>query len=578
MTLGSTVSTVTADGTTVRGTGMVLRSRPGAAESRTTAHAVARAARISASVIAMVCLVLPLTVPAVRAETLQQALTSAYRTNPGLDAERARLRATDEEGPKARAGWKPTVTGRAEYGRVSVTTQPNTSSSANVNQSGYGVTFVQPLFTGFRTLNAVNEAEARIRAGRERLRRVESEVLLAAATAYADVVRDIALVNLAKRNANVLAQELRAAETRRKVGEVTLTDVAQARARHAKALSSLDQATANLRGSRANYRRVVGNVPGPLRPTRSLGRLLPRSMAEAVRTALGENPLVGAALYEEQAARFAVDKVWGELLPQVRLEATYDHTDNVTDQIRSQDSARIMGRVTVPLYQGGETRARVRQAKHLHVSRIQEIEKARTDVRADATSAWSQLVAARARLQSDMVQVNAARTALTGVRTEEKVGQRSLLDVLNAEQELVEAESAVTRTRRDIVVAEFNVLAALGRLDARFLSLPIEHYDPEVHYREAKGKWFTVAITSPGLRGRAEPDTAPEPVSGPNIEERSHRTAPLRGLSRPPLAPRPEPVDDRAPPPHARWLCAVATNILHWRSWAGETWLPRPST
>jgi len=465
--------------------------------------------------------------PVLAGETLKQALTSAYSTNPHLDAERARLRAVDEEGPKARAGWKPIVNGRATYGFYNRESKPVSTSDGRGEQSSYGLTLSQPLFTGFRTRNAVSEAEARIRAAREKLRGVEATTLLAAATAYADVVRDQQLVALNQKNVDVLMQELRAAETRRAVREITLTDVAQARARHAGALSALDLARANLRSSRADFRRVVGHVPGRLSRPRVVSKLLPRSLREAVKIGLVESPLVGAALYEEQAARFSVDKVWGELLPQVRLEANYDRNFGVSNFVSQQDAATIMGRVTVPLYQGGETRARVRQAKHTHVSRIQEIEQARSDARANITSAWSQLMAARARLQSDNVQVSAAKLALDGVRTEEKVGQRSLLDVLNAEQEVVQARTALARTQRDTIVAHFSLLGAIGRLDASYLTLDTEHYDPVAHYEEAKNKWFTVSVAP--LRGRVDDADLPAGTGEPDRRSGGQR---VRGRSR----------------------------------------------
>ncbi len=442
-----------------------------------------------------------------QAESLRQALDNTYRTNPKIDAERARLRATDEEVPRARSGWLPTVQGTADVGAQSLTSKPVTTSAGDTKPTGYGLNVTQQVFTGFRTVNTVREAEAIVRAGRENLRQVESTTLLDAVTAYVDVVRDLALVRLAENHVVVLTTDLNAAETRRSVREVTKTDVAQARARRAKAVSALDGAKANLRSSRATYQRVVGHAAGQLTDPSTRLPTMPKTVDEAVRIAERESPNVVSAQYREQAARHAVDKIWGELLPDVRLEASYQHRNETSKFVSEQETMSITGRVNVPLYQGGETQARVRQAKHTHVSRIQEIEQARAESQAGATSAWSRVTSARAQLKSDTVQVEANRVALEGVREEEKVGQRTLLDVLNAEQELLSAEAQLVTTRRDLVVAAYTLLSSIGRLNAEGLALGNDVYDPEAHYQEVRRKWFGLSITH--ADGRQETQLAP---------------------------------------------------------------------
>ncbi|MEQ1613580.1 MAG: TolC family protein, partial [Hyphomicrobiaceae bacterium] len=268
----------------------------------------------SLAAVLAVALSIALSCPA-DAETLRQALQSTYKVNPRIDAERARLRATDEEVPKARAGWLPTVQGTADLGSQRLTTKPSTSGAGDTNPSGYGLNVTQQVFTGFRTVNTVREAEAVVRAGRENLRQVENATLLEAVTAYVDVVRDTALVRLRENNVSVLTTELNAAETRRSVREITKTDVAQARARRAKAVSAFDAAKANLKASRAVYERVVGHAPERL--SDPSGRLpsMVKTLDEAIRIAERESPNVVSAQYREQAARHAVDKIWGELLP-----------------------------------------------------------------------------------------------------------------------------------------------------------------------------------------------------------------------------------------------------------------------
>jgi outer membrane protein len=430
------------------------------------------------------------------AERLRDALAAAYKFNPRLDAERARLRATDEEVARAKSGYRPTITGSANVGYQRTETKPPSPSSGESHPKGYGVTATQPIFSGFRTLNSVRAAEATVRAGRENLRIVEQSVLLEAVTAYMDVVRDQAIVRLRENNVNVLTRELRATQDRFSVGEVTRTDVAQAEARRAGAVSALDLARANLQTSRATFERVIGHPPSNLvDPGEPRG--LPKSANEAVAIGSREAPAVVAALYLEQSARYTVDLVWGELLPTVQVEADYSRQYDSSVNVDEVEATSVTGRVVVPIYEGGEVRARVRQAKQTHVARLQEVEQARTENQALAVSAWSQLVAARAAVESDQVQVNANRTALTGVREEERVGQRTLLDVLNAEQELLNAEVQLATDRRNVIVAAYAVLQAVGRLSAADQSLAGEVYDPEVHYNEVRRKWFGISITRP---------------------------------------------------------------------------------
>jgi len=431
------------------------------------------------------------------AETLRSALAAAYKFNPRLDAERARLRATDEEVPRAKSGYRPIVTGSANITYQHQKTNPSAITDGDNTSKGYGVSATQPIFNGFRTTNSVKSAEATVRAGRESLRSVEQQVLLDAVTAYMDVVRDQAIVRLRENNVNVLTRELRANQDRFAVGEVTRTDVAQAEARRAGAVSALDLARANLKTSRAAYERVIGHPPSNLQEPSANDRRLPSTLNEAISVGSKENPTVVSSLYQEEAARYNVEVIWGELLPTVQLEADYNKTYDPSRFVNDTEGVAVAGRVIVPFYEGGEVYARVRQAKHTHVSRLQEIEQARTENQELVVASWSQLLAARAQLESDQVQVTANRTALTGVREEERVGQRTLLDVLNAEQELLNSEVQLVSTRRNLVVASYAVLASVGRLTAADIAVTPDVYDPEVHYHEVRRKWFGVSITRP---------------------------------------------------------------------------------
>ena len=431
-----------------------------------------------------------------RADSLLDTLAQAYSYSPQLDAERARLRATDEDVARANSGYRPDIRGTADIGYEHSETRPTLGSNGSNNPRGYAVQLVQPIFRGFQTTNAVNAAEAAVRAGRETLRNVEQQVLLDAVTAYGNVVRDQSIVRLRENNLNFLSTELRATRDRFAVGEVTKTDVSQAEARRALGQSELDLARANLNSSRAIYLQVVGTPPSNLRDANSSSRLLPKSLDEAVAIGTRENPQVVAALYAEQGAKFQVEQIRGELLPDVSVEATYSDRFNPSRIINESETASIVGRMNVPIYaNGGETHARVRQAKHTHLSRIQEIEQARAAAQSQVAQAWAQLTGFKAQQESDKAQIAANQTALNGVREEEKVGQRTLIEVLNAQQELLQAQVQLETTKRNVLVATYSVISAIGRLSVAEVGAASTVYDPEIHYSEVRRKWWGIDIT-----------------------------------------------------------------------------------
>ena len=450
---------------------------------------------------------------AVHAESLRRRARLRLSVQSQARCRACALRATDEEVPRAQSdpadGGRLCGTGTADHHH-----EPGFDfirQRQSVRLPGDGSTDV---FKGFRSDNAVATAEAGVRAGRETLPSTEITTLLEAATAYTDVVRDQMIVKLREANVAVLTRDLEAAETRRTVREVTRTDVAQAKARRAKAISAADSAKANLKISRAIFEKVIGHAPANLKePTLKL-KMLPPSYEDALHVAEQQSPNLAGALYREEAARHSVDLVRGELMPEVNIEASYGRQYDGSIYLQEQDLATITGRLTVPFYEGGEVQARVRQAKHSHVSRLQEIEQARTETQAAVATAWSRLMAARAQLQSDRVQVDANRVALEGVREEERVGQRTLLDVLNAEQELLDAQVSLAATKHDLVVANYAVLGAIGRLTADALALTDTVYDAEAHADEVRGQWFGLDITRPD--GRREIVEAIDEASEPD--------------------------------------------------------------
>lgn len=422
-------------------------------------------------------------------ETLNQALSRAYEYNPQLTAEQARLRATDEEVARARSGYRPNLFVDGEGGVQETDSRPSSLSNGRTNPFGYTVTLSQPLFRGFRTINGIRSAKAGVMAGRATLRSVEQAVLLDAVAAFMNVVRENAVLRLQTNNLNVLNQQLTATEDRFSVGEVTTTDVAQARARRSAAVSSLNLARANLKTARAEFRRIIGHDPRRLGRPGSIQKFLPRSQKEALSIAMGEHPSIEIAIYNEKAARHNVALIQGERLPEVSLEAQYTQNFNGSPLTDESEVGSVVGRFRVPLYQGGEVYARIRQAKQIVLQRRAELTDARTFVRANVISAWGQLMAARAQIEANRVAVRANRTALAGVREEEKVGQRTILDVLDAEQEYLNSQVSLVTSERDVVVAEYNLYSAMGRLMVTNLPVSTVHYDPVENYQLVNRRW-----------------------------------------------------------------------------------------
>jgi outer membrane protein len=440
------------------------------------------------------------------AETLEEALADAYLINPVLNAERARLRAIDEQVALAKSGLRPFVSGSADWNYVNQNSESgggggggggavDIGSAGLTNDGithphGYSVQLTQPLFEGFQNLNAIRQAKSTVQAAREALRSVEQTVLLDAATAYVNVVRDTAIVRLRENDVTVLTEQLKATRDRFDVGEVTRTDVAQAEARRAEALATLAAAQANLKTSRAAYEQIIGHPPGNLVTPSSIRHILPSSLNEAMTLGDGENPIILASVYNEEASLYAVEQIMGELLPEVTLEAQYEKRFDQSRSLKELETTTVTGRVNVPFYQGGGVSARVRQAKETNNQLKKEVEDARLRVHADVIANWGILQSSGPAISSAQSAVEANKIALTGVREEEKVGQRTTLDVLDAQRELLNSQIGLVTALRDRVVAEYSLYAAVGRMDAQTLGLPVPYYDPIEHYDIVKGKWF----------------------------------------------------------------------------------------
>ncbi len=428
----------------------------------------------------------------VAAETLYQALAKAYSANPDLNAARASTRATDENVPLARSGSRPRVSAGADIGATSTRTETTAgvATRSTTTPGGVDLTISQPLFRGFRTKNATKAAEAGVLASREALRNTEQNVLLDAVTAYADVLRDGAIAGLRARNVEFLNEQVRAASDRFTVGEGTRTDVAQAEARRSGAISDLSVARASVNTSRAVYRQVIGEDPRGLAPAKTAEHLLPRTLDAALSAGLSDHPAIVSSLHSVDAAAFDVKEIEGELLPTIDLEGTLSRRYEPSATVRTTDSASIVGRLTVPIYQGGGVSARVRQAKETLGQRKIEVDAAREQVRAAVVAGWGGLKSAIAQIEAAQASVDAAQLALEGVIEEQRVGQRTTLDVLDAQAELLNARISLVSAQRERVVASFNLLAAVGKLSAAQLGLQVSVYQPEHHYKQVRDKWF----------------------------------------------------------------------------------------
>jgi outer membrane protein len=430
--------------------------------------------------------------PARAAETLESALAKAYGSNPTLNAQRAALRVSNEGVSQALSGYRPRVTGTADIGLSYIENNRPLARATSIRQAprGAGVQLDQTIWNAGRTSNAVSQAEALVLAGRETLRLAEQTVLLDAATAYMNVLRDTAILNLNNNNVEVLEEQLRQTRDRFNVGEVTRTDVAQSEARLASSRSQLSVAQANIKSSLGRYRQIVGVQPKRLAPGRALERNLPRSLDEATRISQSQHPSIIAALHNVDAADIGVKVAEAELYPSLGLSASLTHRNEFNTLNDQRGTASAFARLTVPIYEGGQVYSRTRQAKELAGQRRLEADITREQIRAAVVTAWGSLEASKAQTIAAQAQVLAAETALNGVREEAKVGQRTTLDVLNAQQELLSARSSLITAQRDRVVASYNVMSASGGLNARMLGLKVARHDPNLHYEQVRDKWI----------------------------------------------------------------------------------------
>jgi outer membrane protein len=435
------------------------------------------------------------------ADTIEAALVRAYQYNPQLNAQRALVRSTDENVPQALSAYRPKValTASAGYQYTDTNTTKAGSSTLIRNElhgtnppRSVGLTVTQTLFNGNQTANKTRVAESQVSGAREALRVLEETVLLSAATIYMDYLRDAAIVEVQRSNTHVLEETLRQTNDRFKSGLVTRTDVSQAEAQLAAGKTQQLTAEANLVTTRSNFRRIIGNEPSNLAPGSPVDRFLPKSQAAAVKLSLIENPSVTAAMYGIDVDYLQVKINEGALLPTVSLQASVQQAYEQTLPTYRSFAASTVAQVSAPIYQGGAEYALIRQSTENLAQQRLNLEMVRDQTRANTVTAWGQLEAGKAQVVSAESQVAASEIALTGVRREATVGQRTTLDVLNAQQALVNARVALVTAQHDRVVASYAVLSTVGRLSPQVLNLPTATYDPGVHYQQVRDNWSGV--------------------------------------------------------------------------------------
>jgi TolC family type I secretion outer membrane protein len=420
------------------------------------------------------------------AQTLEDALVSAYLTNPQLEAQRAALRSADELVPQATSGWRPSL------GINSSIVGSDIASSASDGQLGTIANSIfvdQSLYAGGEISANRRRADRVVRTERARLVAVEQEVLLDAVTVYTGLLADLAVLELAIQNENRLQRQLQAARDRFEVGEVTRTDVSQAEASVAGATSDRIRAEGQIDAARAAYRAVINQEPVNLAVPRPLAELPPNE-AEAQSLAEVFNPNISAAQFNLAAAGADVDIANSALLPRLSLRGEFTYTEDPSLALDWQRVGSIGANLAVPLYQGGGEYARVRQSKEIVRQRRDDLEAVFRAVRREVTQSWQALQTATARIDAIEEQVRAAEIALEGTQQEALVGQRTVLDVLDQESTLFEAQVEFVRAQRDQILASYALKSAIGQLTAAGIGLPLEPYDPQAHYDEVRGKLF----------------------------------------------------------------------------------------
>lgn len=436
-----------------------------------------------------------------RAETIFEALGEAYSSNPDLQAQRAYLRAVDENVAIAKSGFRPTIDLTGGYSDIR-----NNNDSDNTDDgsraSSIGAKITQPLFNGLSTYNSVKAADSNVRAEQYNLSNYEQSVFLSASEAYLNVVRDAAIVDLQKNNEKLLKKRLDETVERFNVGEVTRTDVSQAQARYSQAKADRIASEGNLQASKAVYTRVIGEAPKDLSEPENLGDFIPASFQEALEYTKANNYSIRYARELLNSRVYDVAANTGALLPSVTLDgsATTSKSDSsgsaygAYNRDTKVDEVQWGVNMNIPLYTAGETRAKIRQSKYQKWQAQELVLEAERQAVSDVTSAWELMTSNKAQIKSIKDQVKANEIALDGVQKEEALGNRTILDVLDAYQELLNSNVNEVKARRDYYVAAMQLLLSMGKLTAEDLRLNVDLYNPKKFYKETRDKWLSLSV------------------------------------------------------------------------------------
>jgi outer membrane protein len=434
------------------------------------------------------------------AATLQDALVKTYQTNPQLNAERARQRGTDENVPQALSGYRPQLIASLSSGLQAVRNilPDNTVQSTTLKPWTIGLTVTQVLFNGYKTANNVRVAEFQVRSGREALRNIEQGVFLDAVTAYMNVMANYALYEAQRTNVQVLREIQATTKRRLDAGDVTPTDTAQAESRLSRGLADLNAAEVALAISKEIYAQVVGEAPTQLTATSAVDRLIPLTQVASIEAAGHEHPAVLGAGYDVDVAQTSIKLAEGSLLPQVSVQGSVSRQveNDPTLSVRKEDQASVVGQINVPIYDGGMAASQTRQAKEVTSQSRLVLEQVRNQTRTAVVSAWVSNEGTKIALRAAESEVKSAEIALQGVRREAQGGQRTTIDVLNAQQDLTNARTRQITAQRDRVIASYTLLSAVGRLDVHTLNLNTPDYSPDVHYHQVRDAWHGLRTPS----------------------------------------------------------------------------------
>lgn len=427
------------------------------------------------------------------ADDIFTALAKTYNSNPTLQAERAALRATDENVALAKVGYRPNISAQGGYRDGENKVKKGAGNGGDYDSLSGSLKVSQSLFNGYSTVNSVKAADRTVKAAQNKLANVEQNVLVNASTAYLDVLQNRAIVELQKNNEDLLKKKLDETLERFKVGEVTRTDVSQAKARYSQAISDRIASEGVLQSSVANYVEYVGDEPNELSEPERMKSMLPSSYDGALDIAMRNNYTIKQAQNLYAAKGYEVYSNVGELLPSVSLDGSVGRSKAEQNHAKSTvDNAEWGVNLSIPLYAGGSTNAKIRQSKYQKWQAQEGVLEAKRAVKAAVKSAWEVMKANESQLRAIADQIDASRIALDGVQKEEALGNRTILDVLDAYQELLNSEVNDVKARRSYYVSAMNLLASMGKMTAKELGLNVEIYDADKHYKDTKGKWFSL--------------------------------------------------------------------------------------